>query len=161
MIKVKRRIIEDLRPTLLDSLGVGAALKWQGKEFTARTNCACEIALYDNALQLPEPLSIALYRIVQEALTNITKHAQATEVRIAIARDANGIVLRIADNGIGVDASKKTNPTSHGLIGMRERARHLGGTIEITGTAGKGTTITVRIPAPEPAALAAGLSRPS
>lgn len=149
VIKVKRRIIEDLRPTLLDSLGIGAALRWQCQQFTARTNCNCRVVLYEEDLRLPEPVSIVIYRVVQEALTNITKYAKASEVRIDISRQGNELILNVADNGVGIDPDKKSKPTSHGLIGMRERVRQAGGTIEITGEPNRGTTITAHLPVPE------------
>jgi signal transduction histidine kinase len=154
VIKVKRRIIEDLRPTLLDSLGIGAALRWQCQEFAARTGCRCEFSLYDEDLRLADPLSIVIYRVVQESLTNISKYAQATQVRVDITRDADELVLKIVDNGIGIDPAAKTKATSHGLIGMRERVRQVGGVIEIHGTRGQGSVISARFPLPEEIAVA-------
>jgi signal transduction histidine kinase len=154
VIKVKRRIIEDLRPTLLDSLGIGAALRWQCQEFAARTGCRCDFSLYEEDLRLADPLSIVIYRVVQEALTNISKYAQATQVRVDITRDAYELVLKIVDNGIGIDPAAKNRATSHGLIGMRERVRQVGGVIEIQGTRGQGSVISARFPLPEEVAVA-------
>jgi signal transduction histidine kinase len=147
-IAVKRRIIEDLRPTLLDNLGIAAALRWQCEQYTKRTNCACDVELHDDHLQLPSEASIAFYRIAQEALTNITKYARASKVSVALTREGERWHLRVHDNGVGIDLAKQHNPTSHGLTSIRERARALGGEVIFSGGPGHGTTVDVWLPMP-------------
>jgi len=145
-IQVKRRIIEDLRPTMLDSLGIAAALKWQCSQFSKRSGGTCRVELQDENLRLSPAYSIAFYRVTQEALTNISKHAQAKNVVIALQRDGDDWLLRIADDGVGIDVGKRQNPTAHGLLSMRERMRALGGQFSIQGRAGRGTVIEIRAP---------------
>jgi signal transduction histidine kinase len=145
-IQVKRRIIEDLRPTLLDNLGIGAALKWQCNQFSKRLNVPCRVEMGDESLRLSPAYSIAFYRVVQESLTNISKYAQAKNVAVSLQRDGDHWVLRIADDGIGIDKAKQHNPTAHGLVSMRERARALGGEFSIQGQSGRGTVVEIRVP---------------
>jgi signal transduction histidine kinase len=122
-VQVKRRIIEDLRPSVLDNLGIAAALKWQCAEYTKRSGVPCRVELHDDALVLSPAYSITFYRIVQEALTNIGKHADAKNVAVSLQRECDHWILRIADDGIGIDPAKPQNPLGHGLLSMRERAR--------------------------------------
>ncbi len=145
-IAVKRRIIEDLRPTLLDNLGIGAALRWQCEQYTKRSGCPCTIELHEDELMLPPEISIAFYRIAQEALTNITKYAKATKVAVSLRRDGDRWYLRVRDDGVGIDLAKQHNPTSHGLTSIRERARALGGEARFSGGPGEGTTVEVWLP---------------
>jgi len=151
-IAVKRRIIEDLRPTLLDNLGIGAALRWQCEQYTKRTSCPCTIDLHEDQLILPPEVSIAFYRIAQEALTNITKYAKASKVTVSLRRDGDRWHLRVRDDGVGIDLAKQHNPTSHGLTSIRERARALGGEARFSGGPGEGTTVEVWLPAERTAA---------
>jgi signal transduction histidine kinase len=145
-IQVKRRIIEDLRPTLLDNLGIGAALKWQCSQFTKRWNIPCRVEMQDDGLKLSPAYSIAFYRVVQEALTNITKYANAKNVSVSLLRGGEQWTLRIADDGVGIDTAKPHNTTSHGLVSMRERARALGGEFTVRGQPGRGTVVEVTAP---------------
>ncbi len=145
-IQVKRRIIEDLRPTLLDHLGLGPALKWQCSQFTQRSGVPCRVELQEEGLSLSPAYSIALYRIVQEALTNITKYAKAKNVAVSLKQHGAQWLLRIADDGIGIDLAKRHNPTAHGLVSMRERTNALGGEFSIQGKAGRGTIVEIRVP---------------
>jgi signal transduction histidine kinase len=145
-IAVKRRIIEDLRPTLLDNLGIGAALRWQCEEYAKRTNCPCNVKLAEEELKLAPEISIAIYRIVQEALTNTAKYAQAKNVDVSLDRDGERWHLRIFDDGVGIDLAKQHHPTSHGLISIRERVRALGGEVRFGGGPGMGTTVDVWFP---------------
>ena len=148
-IQFSRRLIEDLRPTLLDNLGFEAALRAMTEQFSERTTCKCEIALPEGELDLTSAQSTALYRICQEALTNVMKYAEAKRVTIALTTDGAQWKLRLADDGVGLDSTKKHRSISHGLIGMRERLLALGGTFEIHGEAGCGTTLTATFPAVE------------
>ena len=150
-IAVKRRIIEDLRPTLLDNLGICAALRWQCEEFAKRTGCRCVATCPDGDDQPDPDQSVALYRIVQEALTNIAKYAQASLVQVELARDDNRWRLIVRDDGIGMDPEKQHHPTSHGLISIRERVRALGGEVIVHGEPGRGTAIEVAVPVLETA----------
>jgi NO-binding membrane sensor protein with MHYT domain len=145
-INTVKRISAELRPIILDDLGLVAAIEWQVQEFEARSGIICQFdSLVDNA-DLSREQATALFRILQEALTNILRHAQATRVNITIEEEEGEFVLRIRDNGRGITEAEKTRPRSLGLIGMRERAQLIGGKIEITGVTGKGTVLTVRIP---------------
>jgi signal transduction histidine kinase len=146
-VRVKRRIIEDLRPSVLDNLGIGAALKWQCLEFEKRLGVPCRVELHDDDLVLPSAPSIALYRVAQEALTNIGKYASAKNVIVSLRRDDGRWVLRVADDGIGLDPAKAEHPTGFGLLAMRERVRALGGDFSVSGRPGEGTVIQVRLPA--------------
>ena len=144
-IQVKRRIIEDLRPTLLDHLGLGAALRWQCGQFTQRTSVPCRVEL-EEGLSLSPAYSIALYRMVQEALTNISKYAKAKNVAVSLRKDEGQWLLRVADDGVGIDLAKRHNPTAHGLVSMRERTNALGGEFSIQGKTGRGTVVEIRVP---------------
>jgi signal transduction histidine kinase len=145
-VQVKRRIIEDLRPSVLDNLGIAAALKWQCAEYEKRSSVPCRVELEDDNLVLPAAPSIALYRVAQEALTNISKYAKAKNVALSLRRDGEAWVLRIADDGIGLNRERPQNPTGYGLLAMRERARALGGDFSIQGSPGQGTVVEVRVP---------------
>jgi signal transduction histidine kinase len=145
-VQVKRRIIENLRPTILDSLGIGAALRWQCSEYRKRMGVPCRVELTDENLRLSAPYSITMYRVVQEALTNVSKYAEAKNVAVSLQRDGELWVLRVADDGIGIDTSRPHNATAHGLLSMRERARALGGEFSIRGQSGRGTVVEIRVP---------------
>ena len=145
-VQVKRRIIEDLHPTLLDNLGIGAALKWQCGQFSKRVDVPCRVEIPDDDLHLSPAYSIAFYRVVQESLTNIGKYAKAKNVAVSLQQDGDHWVLRIADDGVGIDTAKRDNATAHGLLSMRERARALGGAFSIQGQPGRGTVVEIRVP---------------
>jgi signal transduction histidine kinase len=145
-VQVKRRIIEDLRPSVLDHLGIAAALDWQCSEFEKRTGVPCRVEMDDANLVLPSPSSIALYRVAQEALTNIGKHAQAKNVTVSLRRDDGAWILRVADDGVGIDPAKKQGPSGFGLLAMRERVRALGGEFSLAGGAAQGTVVEARFP---------------
>lgn len=148
-VEIKRNVIEALRPSLLDMLGLGTALESLAEEFTRRTRIDC-IPDLDQALpDLPPDVSIALYRVVQEALANAEKYARASVVRVALHREAEHLRLVIEDDGVGIPDDALGRPASHGLIGMRERLRVLGGTFEIRrGAHGRGTVIDAVAPRP-------------
>ena len=151
-VELKHEVIEGLRPSLLDNLGLAFAMQSHCKEFTRRTGIPCEIDVVEDFDDLDPAWSIALYRIVQESLTNISKHAQASRVRIELTRDAEGVRLRIADDGVGVKDETLSKPKSHGVIGMRERMRLVGGRFAITrAPGGRGTVVEAFIPSVAPA----------
>jgi PAS domain S-box-containing protein len=145
-IKSVRRISSELRPTALDDLGLLAAVEWQARQFEERTGIVCQCYFAAEKFDLTEAQATALFRVFQEALTNVLRHAQATMVETAIAKEVGQIVLTISDNGRGITEDETLGPQSLGLLGMRERAYLIGGEIDIVGIKGKGTTITVRVP---------------
>jgi len=141
-----RHIATELRPGLLDHLGLVAAVEWQAHEFTRHTGIACDLQLEEIQPALEDGLATQLFRIVQEALTNIARHAQATQSTIKLATKAETILLHIEDNGVGIQQSQITNSKSLGLLGMRERALAYGGQFHIRGHRRKGTRLEIRIP---------------
>jgi PAS domain S-box-containing protein len=139
-----RRISTDLRPGILD-LGLAAAVEWQIQEFQARTGIQCKLQLLTQELFAPD-VSTALFRILQETLTNVARHAKATRVEVVKQKERDRLVLRISDNGRGFDPEDPSISKSLGLLGMRERAAILGGQVNIASAPGKGTTVTAWIP---------------
>ena len=143
-----RKVITDLRPSVLDQLGVWAALEWYTDQIGQRSGlrCACRIDPALLALDLGPERSTMLFRIVQEALTNVVRHAEASEVDLQVGQRNGSLSVRIHDNGKGVDAERLLNQESWGIRGMLERARHFHGEVGITGGAGQGTTLTLELP---------------
>ncbi|MDX6611238.1 MAG: hypothetical protein QOD75_424 [Blastocatellia bacterium] len=143
-----RRISSELRPSLLDDLGLLVALEWQAGQFQARSGIRCQ---YDCALanvELTDDQSTAIFRAFQEALTNILRHAHASRVNIKIECEGGDFVLTVSDNGRGISAREISEQQSLGILGMRERALLVGGDIDIRGATGKGTVVKVRVPIP-------------
>lgn len=161
-VEMKRRIVENLRPSLLDNLGLCAAIESYCEEFSrlSQVRCDCNVAAdIESAARHSGDLSIALFRIVQESLTNIRKYAKASRVTVSLSRNGDELMLRVIDDGIGIASDTIVKPMSHGLLGMRERALLLGGSLNIRrGRNDSGTCIEVAIPlrgmAPMPAPLA-------
>jgi PAS domain S-box-containing protein len=145
-ISAVRRISSELRPSVLDDLGLAAAIEWQARQFQTRTGIICHCECSVENLDLDQEQSTVIFRILQEALTNILRHAQATRVDIAINEEAGEIVLTVSDNGRGITEDEKSRLQSLGLLGMRERAYLIGGEIDIIGLAARGTVVTVRVP---------------
>ena len=145
-IHMVRRIATDLRPGVLDHLGLVASIEWQAQEFAKRADFECQLHLTDKELTLDEDLLTAIFRIFQETLTNVVRHAEATVVRIELREDDDELVLIVQDNGKGMTESQITRSKSLGLIGMQERARSWGGRVNFVATPGQGTTVTVRVP---------------
>lgn len=143
-----RRIATELRPIVLDQLGLIPAIEWQAHEFQARTGIQCTLDIYLRSVSLSHAESTAMFRIFQEILTNVARHAQATAVNIRLQEQAGGLVLEVRDNGRGVTETEQSDPTSLGLVGMRERALLLGGEITLAGRPGIGTTARVWLPLP-------------
>lgn len=141
-----RKISTELRPGLLDALGLIAAIEWQAKEFEKRTGIKCRLKLPPDSVVLDQNRSIAIFRIFQEIMTNVARHSLATEVSINIEDREDYLHLEARDNGRGIRASEFSNPKSLGLLGMRERALLLGGEVSIRGVQGKGTTVLLRVP---------------
>jgi len=144
-IEAVRRIAAELRPSVLDDLGLTAAIEWQAQQFQARTQIACEFGPVPDNVAVGQAQSTAVFRIFQEALTNILRHAQATRVEVAMEEQPGEFVLPVRDNGRGITEEEKSGAFSLGLLGMRERADLVGGKIDITAMKGGGTTVTVRV----------------
>ncbi len=159
-IKTVQRICAELRPTLLDKLGLVETLKYEARQFEERTRIKCRLHTPEPEPELPNDVAIACYRICQEALTNVARHAKATAVEIALRLESTlhqnnagtakcnseTLVLEIRDNGCGIPPAKLTDPQSLGLIGMQERARALGGTLRVRPGPDGGTIVTLSIP---------------
>lgn len=145
MIGDIRRIATQLRPQVLDAFGIIAAIEWLAEDFQKRTNIVCK---YDGPkdLTVDRELATAIFRICQESLTNIARHAQATEARIQLAVEGEWLSLSITDNGKGISAEALANTRSLGVVGMRERARMTGGDLVIDMTPGRGASVRVRFP---------------
>lgn len=148
MIFTVRRIASELRPRTLDDLGLMAALEWQAQEFESRTGTCCILVLPKAQLELDFERSTAIFRIFQESLTNVARHAQATRVEARLEKQEDQLIFAIRDNGVGFDARQATRK-SLGLVGMQERALLLNGELAIEGVPGSGTTVTLRIPLPQ------------
>jgi PAS domain S-box-containing protein len=145
-----QRVISDLRPSVLDHLGIWSGLEWLANQWQERTGLPCEIAI-DPALAeciMDDDWASALFRIVQESLTNVARHANATRADISARIDGNKICLTIQDDGKGIEAKHLLDLESPGLLGMHERARRIGGTLRITGETGRGTRVTISLPLP-------------
>jgi two-component system, NarL family, sensor histidine kinase UhpB len=146
-IQTVRRISTELRPGILDHLGLMAALEWQANEFQSRTGIRCDVHANLNEPLLDHDLNTAFFRIFQETLTNVIRHAGATQVTVHLKESRGRVILEIVDNGRGIPNAEIANPRSMGLLGMRERAVLLGGDFNIgCARGGKGTKVTVSIP---------------
>jgi signal transduction histidine kinase len=145
-IDLKRRVVEDLRPTLLDTMGLVAALRWQVEESCRRAGLHCRVRFPADEPAFGRAAAITLFRIVQEALTNVIKHARANEVRISLAFEGDDVVLRVDDDGIGSTKPDLGRPRAHGIAGMRHHVHALGGRLQITTAPGAGVRISVRVP---------------
>jgi len=139
------RISAGLRPGVLDLLGLEAAIKWQGQEFAKQTGIACELNARLDDLRLDSSLATAVFRIFQEALTNVTRHASASRVTVDLGVEGAMVVLEVADDGVGLPAAGPRG-RSLGLLGMGERARRLGGECEIRQRNPTGTVVSLRVP---------------
>ncbi len=146
-VELKRRIVEDLRPSLLDNLGLSAALHSYVEEFASISGVDCE-TLVDGDVDAASPMhAIAVFRIVQESLNNVGKYAQARHVIVQLSREGDSLLLQVIDNGVGIDVDAISKPKSHGLLGMRERALLLGGSLSVgRGINGLGTCVDALIP---------------
>ena len=146
-VDLKRRVVEQLRPTLLDNMGLYSALRWQLQESCGRVGLKCDDAMPEHELPISSAASIAIFRIAQEAMTNIIKHARATEADLSVVVNDSDLIMTIRDNGVGVVLSRARASGSHGLLSMRHRVQALGGTWSMSpGIDGIGTEIQVRLP---------------
>jgi len=143
-----RRIATSLRPSVLDQLGLVAAAEWQGQEFRARTGIDVEMAIASDGGAIPEDLGSSAFRILQESLTNVARHAKATRVSIRLEQTPELLRLEVKDNGVGISTRclESTDTTSLGVIGMRERAFACGGQLDICPNTDGGTTVQLLVP---------------
>jgi signal transduction histidine kinase len=146
MIVTLRRIASDLRPQTLDDLGLSAAIEWQAQDFQNRTSIRCRVTLPQEPLVLDIERSTAIFRIFQESLTNVARHAQATRVEARLEKDVTQIRLQVSDNGKGFDLEEVKGRKSLGLVGMQERALLLNGVIKLESVPGEGTIMSLSIP---------------
>jgi len=147
IINSVRRIASGLRPEVLDEIGLAAAVEWQAREFQRRTGVRCSVNIAGNFSDPDNERSTALFRIFQELLTNVARHAHATRVNVSVSQSRDAIGLVVEDNGRGIRDAEVQSPRSLGFLGLRERAQAFGGSIAFKGEEGKGTTVSVSIPA--------------
>ena len=150
-IHTVQNICEELRPALLDNLGLVDALEWQIKNFRRRTGLEISFSVSPRRLPLSGEDATLVFRLFKEIMNNIFLHAQATRVKIALKKDGNLVKLDIRDNGRGITEAQINHPRSFGIMGMRERAEMLGGTLVLESRPGAGTKFTIRLPARQPA----------
>lgn len=141
-----RQIVSRLRADVLDQLGLAAALEWQADEFQRRSGIRCNVTLPVETVELDPARSTALFRICQELLTNVARHANATRVEVAVRPEGGRVVLAVEDNGRGIDGEAAVSPKSLGLLGVRERVLPFGGRVDVDGTQGRGTLVRVTLP---------------
>lgn len=145
-IATVKRISTRLRPATLDHLGLAEAIRWEAATFKARTGVRCQVRTNRAQTRLTAEQQTALFRILQEALTNVVRHAHASSVQVSLAEDDDRFELRIRDNGRGILLEQAADPRAIGLLGMRERAALIGGEFRISGQRGKGTVVSVHVP---------------
>ena len=145
-IDLKRRIIENLRPSLLDHLGLASALQWYVDETCRAARLDCKMRISERLERLPGDLEIALFRLVQESLANTIKHASAKAVDLSVDRTETGMRVCISDDGVGIADLDRARSLSHGLAGMMQRVRSVGGTFDLVTHPGRGTRIEVFVP---------------
>ena len=148
IINSVRRISSGLRPEVLDEIGLGAAIDWQAREFQRRTGIRCLVELPPRFVDPDKDRSTAIFRIFQELLTNVARHANATrvEVKLEEQEDGNGLHMTVVDNGRGIKSAELESPTSLGFLGLRERVLAFAGSLDVIGEEGQGTTVSVTIP---------------
>jgi PAS domain S-box-containing protein len=146
MIQTVRRIATDLRPAVLDNLGIAAAIEWLTQEFQRQTDIKCNLIISTNKLVLDPARSTTVFRILQEALTNVARHAHATNIEITIERHNGHLVMQVEDNGVGITPEQASKPQSLGIIGMQERSLLLGGEVIVRRARHKGTRVIMKLP---------------
>jgi signal transduction histidine kinase len=145
-LETVKRLCTELRPPALDHLGLPTALKWEAMTFSARTGLRCHVHADAELTALDKEQQTVLFRIFQEALTNVVRHAKASAVEVSLDERPGLFELRIHDNGVGMTEAQIRDPRSIGLLGMRERAEFIGGSFDISCQRGKGTVVSVRVP---------------
>jgi signal transduction histidine kinase len=146
IINSVRRISSGLRPEVLDEIGLSAAIEWQGREFQRRTGIRCNVEMDPSPRDPDKARSTVLFRIYQELLTNVARHANATRVNVSFGEGETALALSVEDNGRGITDKEIESPSSLGFLGLKERVLAFGGSIDVKGEAGKGTRVSVTIP---------------
>lgn len=144
-----KRICTDLRPDILDTLGLGAAIEWKANDFQKRSGIPCSVLVDPEDLKLDRNQTTALFRIFQEALTNVVKHAHATKVHATLLKEGDQVTLEVSDNGVGIQPEQRNKPNSFGLLGMHERVQPWNGKVTISATGGGGTLVQVVLTLPQ------------
>jgi signal transduction histidine kinase len=144
-IKTVQKISSDLRPHILDDLGLAAAIEWLTNEFKKKTGIRCKLELHEIE-ELEEDIKISLFRIFQASLANIMLHAKAKSITVRLTLTDRLLTLIIADDGVGIEQEQLNSPKSFGIIGMKERVKSIAGKFTISSKINKGTKITVRVP---------------
>jgi signal transduction histidine kinase len=152
-VEVKRRIIEDLRPALLDNLGLGAAISWHAEQMSERSGLQVSVLVPENDEPLPGHIAIALFRVVQEALTNVVRHAKAGNAWVFLERSDAQVHLQVRDDGTGLPPARERAGKTHGIMSMRQRILGVGGEFEMRADESGGTVISVRVPLDRPSSL--------
>lgn len=145
-ITTVRRLATDLRPDVLDELGLVAALEWHARAVEARSGIRFDVSLPEEEIDASDEQATAVFRMFQETLTNVVRHARAQNVAVRLEVTDGTIVLEVRDDGRGITADEAASGTSLGLLGMRERAALLGGRVAIDGAPGRGTTVQIHVP---------------
>jgi len=145
-VALVRKLVTELRPEVLDELGFASTIQWYTGDFRLITGIETEVTIFPGDFMLEPALSMSIYRIFQEIMNNISKHAQASRVTVFIRKHNDRLELRVRDNGIGIREDETKNRRSFGIIGMQERTKLLNGQISISGTPGKGTVIHLEVP---------------
>jgi signal transduction histidine kinase len=145
-IDLKRRVIERLRPSLLDHLGLAAAIQWYAEETCRSANLQCDIRVSSNVERLTPDLEIALYRLMQDSLANVIKHAKAKQVTVSLERTLEGLALEIGDDGVGIGDLAAARKLSYGMASMRQRVRAVGGNFDVSSAPGQGTRVRAFVP---------------
>ena len=141
-----RRILNELRPVILDDYGLLEALRWQAQQFTANTHIPVAMTASESDMKIPEEISTCIFRVFQEALTNITRYAKATQVKVSLDIDSDSVLMNIEDNGLGFDTELTKTKKSFGILGMKERVASLNGRFDLSSVPGNGTRISIHIP---------------
>lgn len=147
-LKAVRRVITELRPSVLDQLGIWAALEWYAGQVEERSGVLCDWSIDEKAIaiELDQERSTMVFRVVQEALTNVVRHADASSVTVDVAASGKLVTVTVRDDGKGIDTERLLNRESWGILGMYERTRHFGGDLRISGTPGQGTSVVLQLP---------------
>jgi signal transduction histidine kinase len=159
-LQTVRQLSTRLRPALLEDFGLAAALEWEGQQFQERTKVRCVMQV-DPGLKLERERATALFRIVQECLTNVSRHARARSVSVRLSQSSQAAVLEVADDGVGLEMERLAQPGHFGVLGMRERALAFGGLVDFRSAKGRGTSVTVTIPLAGAEGREAGVASPA
>ena len=150
MLQTVQKISTELRPAVLDHLGLSAAIEWQIGQFSKLTGIQCQLDLATEEITLAPAPSTALFRVLQEALTNIARHAQATQIDVSLKLQHDRIALFVEDNGVGISQAQAQNPASLGIVGMRERVLDFNGELNVSAGPGGGTQLMACLPMASP-----------